>query len=468
MISHLWSSGGAAAKGRTGLIGALLTALPMLLGGLAYAQPKTGASLPPSVTVAAVVRKPVDRSESFIGNIKAIQSVELKARVEGFLEDVAFEQGSVVKKGDVLYQIEQAPYQADLDSAESQLAAAKAQSAAAEATLQDKQADFERQSKLLEKRDTSQTAFDQAKAQRDEARANVQQAAAAEQQAQAAIDSAKINLGYTTITSAIDGRIGATSFTEGNLVDANSGTLATVVQMDPIRAVFSIPSATYVKTMSRVGADNPEALRELFSLQLLLPSGKPYDQQGRIAFADNQVDTNTGTVAVYADFPNPDHILLPGQFVTAVVGLTDKEMLLVVPAAAVQRTRDGAQVYVVGADNRVAARTIETGSQVGGDYTVTSGLQEGEIVVVSGIQKVTPGVVVDPERSTSSPTGLRTALDSGDAADIGDEAGKDTGASAPVSGDGGDGADDAVSSSARPAGAGDPKNGASRPGEAAR
>ncbi|MCF7990398.1 MAG: efflux RND transporter periplasmic adaptor subunit [Thiohalocapsa sp.] len=428
MPRHSWSYDGAATTGRAAVAGALLAALALLCGGpaLAESEPRpgagAGASPPPAVTVAAVARKPVDRSERFIGNIKAIQSVDLKARVEGFLEQVAFEQGSMVASGDLLYRIEQAPYKADLDSAEGQLAAAKAQSAAAQATLLDKQADFERQSKLLEKGDTSQTAFDQAKAQRDEAQANVEQAAAAEQQAQAAIDNAKINLGYTTIASPIDGRIGATNYTQGNLVDPGSGTLATVVQMDPIRAVFSIPSANYVNIMSRVGAEDRDALREQFALRLILPSGKDYNQKGRIAFVDNRVDTGTGTVAVYADFANPDHILLPGQFVTAVVGMTDQAMLPVVPAAAVQRTRDGAQVYVVGAGNRVEVRKIETGSQVGSDYAVTSGLQEGEMVVVAGIQKIKPGVVVDPTPVDPKPAGTRAAPGAGGASGTGDAA----------------------------------------------
>ena len=358
---------------------------------------------PPAVVVAAVAAQAVDKSSRFIGNIQAIQSVELKARVEGFLEQVAFEQGSMVEAGQLLYQIEQAQYKAALESAEGQAAAAKADSDSAAASLLDKQADFERQSVLVKKGDTSQTMFDQSKAQRDEAKANVEKAAASEKQAAASVETAQINLGYTTVNSPIKGRIGATAYTQGNLVGPNSGTLSTVVQLDPIRAVFSIPSTQFVRIMGDIGDESPEAYRAKFVPELILPTGDRYAHPGKIAFADNQVNTSTGTVAVYADFPNPKALLLPGQFITAVVGMAQKQTLPVVPAAALQRTRDGEQVYVLGEDNRVALRSIKTGAKADGGYAVESGLTEGELVIVSGIQKVKPGMVVAPSRQGAAP-----------------------------------------------------------------
>ncbi|MGB5832185.1 MAG: efflux RND transporter periplasmic adaptor subunit [Thiohalocapsa sp.] len=364
------------------------------------------AAPPPSVVVAAVETKNVDREERFIGNIKAIQSVDLMARVEGFLEQVAFKQGTMVEQDQLLYQIEQDQYQANLDSAKGEAAAAKADSASAAANLEDKQADFERQSVLLKKGDTSKTAFDQAKAQRDEAKANVEKGAANEQKAAAAVETANINLGYTTIKSPIKGRIGATNYTVGNLLGPSSGTLATVVQLDPIRAVFSIPSAEYVRIMSQLeteaGVQGIAEYREKFVPELILPTGKTYDQKGKIAFSDNQVDASTGTVAVYADFANPEHVLLPGQFVSAIVHLADLERLPVVPAAALQRTRDGEQVYVVGDGNRVELRKIKTGAKADNGFAVQSGLTDGELVIVSGIQKVKPGMVVQPSREGAS------------------------------------------------------------------
>jgi membrane fusion protein (multidrug efflux system) len=367
--------------------------------GVAGEQPP-----PPAVVVAAIETKDVEKSGRFIGTIKAIQSVNLIARVEGFLEQVAFEQGHMVEQGELLYQIEQAPYQAAVDSAEGQVAAANSELDSAQANLVNKQGDFDRQAELLPKGDTSKAMYDQKKAERDEAKASVESAKASQMQAAAALETAKINLGYTTISSPIKGRIGATNYTVGNLVNSSSGTLSTVVQLDPIRAVFSIPSADFVRFQERVkqAGGDADAVKRQFVPALILPTGQPYGETGVISFADNQVDASTGTVAIYADFPNPDQMLLPGQFVTALLRSAQASRLPVVPAAAVQRTRDGEQVYVVGAGNRVEQRAIKTGTTVGTGYAVESGLMEGDIVIVSGVQKVKPGMIVKPVKASQA------------------------------------------------------------------
>ncbi|MEA1052733.1 efflux RND transporter periplasmic adaptor subunit [Lamprobacter modestohalophilus] len=372
----------------------------------------------PSVVVAAVQMQDVAAEHRYIGTIKAIQSVDVRARVEGFLDEMAFQQGHTVEAGQLLYQIEQDQYQAALASAEGQLAAAQASLASAKATLEDKQADFERFAVLVKKGDTSQTNFDRARAQRDEAQANVESANASIKQAQAAIEQANINLGYTTISSPIAGRIGATKYTKGNLVNPSSGTLATVVQLDPIRAVFSIPGADFVRIQERVADDGADHARDLFVPGLILPTGKAYDHKGKVAFADNQVNPSTGTIPIYADFPNPDRLLLPGQFVTAVVRTAETKQEPVVPASAILRTRDGEQVFLVGKDNRVEQRTIKTGIQVGTGYAVTSGLQSGEIVIVSGVQKVKPGMEVKPVKESAA-----DAKSGGDTSSSGTESG---------------------------------------------
>lgn len=400
-------------------------AVVLSFGAVGAADEAGGAAgkTPPSVVVAAVAIQDVSAEHRYIGTIKAIQSVELKARVEGFLEQVAFEQGSMVEAEQMLYRIEQAPFQAKVASAEGQLAAAKAQLASAQATLEDKQADFERQSTLVKQGDVSQTAFDRAKAERDEAKAALEGAKASIQQAQAAIESAEIDLGYTLIRSPIDGRIGATQFTQGNLIGSGSGTLATVVQLDPIRAVFSIPSSDYVRVQQEAAGASAEQTKAQFVPELILPTGKTYQRKGKLAFVDNQVDPGTGTIAVYADFANPEHLLLPGQFVTALVRTADPQREPVVPAAAIQRTRDGSQVYLVGQDDRIAVRQIETGAMVGNGYAVTSGLQGGEIVVVSGIQKVKPGVVVTTvKQSEAAPMGKALSIDAGSSGSSSDAA----------------------------------------------
>jgi membrane fusion protein (multidrug efflux system) len=364
---------------------------------------ESGAAPPPGVLVEAVQSRLVGRQGRFIGTIQAIQSVDVMARVEGFLTEVAFDQGSTVAVGQLLYQIDQAPFQADLEAANAQYAAAQAELASAQAALLNAQAQFLRYSNLVGRGDTSQADFDKAKANRDEAQANVDKAKASELQAQAQITTAKINLGYTTITSVIAGRIGATNYTIGNLVGPDSKTLATVVQLDPIRAVFSIPSANFVRFMDRVASKGMDTARQEFVPELILPTGMTYIHKGKLAFASNEIDSGTGTVPIYADFPNPNGALLPGQFVTVVLHTAEEQRLPVVAASAVQQTRDGDQVFVVGKDNRAELRAIKLGPQVGTGFAVTSGLQDGDIVIVSGIQKVKPGMVVAPSKAPAVP-----------------------------------------------------------------
>ena len=387
-----------------------LLVLLALCGVAAQAEDKAPAAPEkaplPSVVVAAIEEGLVDKQDRFIGTIKAIQSVELKARVEGFLTQLAFQQGAMVTENELLYQIEQAPFLASLESAKADLAVAQADQAAAEADLLNKQLDLDRQDALIKKGDTSQAARDKAKAQRDESAAAVAKTKASVLVAKASIDTAQINLGYTTMTSPIAGRIGPTKFTEGNLVNTSSGTLATVVQLDPIRAVFSIPSASFVRVAELSSKEGTDAVREKYVPQLILPTGETYPHEGKIAFIDNQVDARTGTIAIYADFPNPEHMLLPGQFISAVLHRAEQTRLPLVPASAIQRTRDGEQVYVVGSGNRVEVRDIKTSTQVGTFYAVTSGLQIGDIVIVTGEQKVKAGMVVNPvkQSAATSPT----------------------------------------------------------------
>lgn len=396
---------------------ALASGLMVLaLGSAAMAEDKapaeaTKAPPPPAVLVAAVETQLIDHQGRFIGTIQAIQQVEVQARVEGFLEQVAFDQGSTVKTGQLLYQIEQAPFQAQLDAANAELASAVAELAGAQASLLDAQAQFDRFTALVKKGDTSESEFDRSRAQRDMAQANVEKAQAAELQARAEIQTAQINLGYTTITSAIDGRVGQTNYTVGNLVGPSSKVLATVVQIDPIRAVFSIPSADFVRVTEQAGKNS--GTYGNFIPELILPTGATYAEKGRIAFVDNQINAATGSIAIYADFPNPDGVLLPGQFITTIIHTAKQQRQPVVPAGAVIQTKDGQQVYVVGPDNRVSLRTIKTGGQVGSNFAVSAGLTEGEIVVVSGIQKIKSGMIVAPTPADGTGGAAQDASQSG-------------------------------------------------------
>ena len=189
-----------------------------------------------------------------------------------------------------------------------------------------------------------------------------------------------------------------------------------MVQLDPIRAVFSVPSAMFVEIAQQIGETSRVEVLERYVPNLLLPTGETYEHQGAIAFADNQIDATTGTVAVYADFPNPKHVLLPGQYINAILHNATRAKLPAVPAAALMRTKDGEQVWVVGKDKRVSSRKIATGARVGTDYSVTSGLQEGELVVVGGVQKVKDGMVVTPTHAgaAAKPDPTAKVSDNGD------------------------------------------------------
>ncbi len=378
---------------RLGITAALAYGLSI---GHGRAQP---AAPPPSVVVAPVRVLDVTDRVHFVGNVEATQQVEVRARVEGFLDKVSFAEGSLVEAGAVLYQIEQGPYRASLDQAKAALAAAQAQLASAQATLKAKEAELGRQTTLARQQYASQATLDQATALRDEAAAAVQQADAQIQSAQAQINNADLNLSYTTLKAPITGRIGKSAATVGNLVSPSTGVLATIVQMSPIRVVFPIPERDYVTIMKFLaGQQGKEAAGsyDLFSPRLLLPDGTDYDRSGRIEFINNQIDPSTGTVAIRATFDNPDNVLLPGQYVSVTVQVGRPQWLPNVPQSAVLQDEQGSYVYLVDGDNRVQKRQIRTGTRTETGLAVESGLQQGETVIVDGIQKARPGIVVQP------------------------------------------------------------------------
>jgi membrane fusion protein (multidrug efflux system) len=335
---------------------------------------------PPTVTVAPVQVKEVAPSDQFIGRVQAIQSVDLRARVEGFLQRVAFQEGQDVKTGDLLFQIEDAPYRAALD-------AAKAQLAKAQATLKQAQSNYDRQYELRRQDFQSQAVLEQALAARDSAAADVLAA-------QANLQTAELNLGYTRITAPIDGRIGRAAYTQGNFVGPNSNPLATIVQIDPIRVVFSVADRDVINEKQRAGGSQ-EQMNARFVPRLKLSNGSDYPTPGGIEFVDNTVDPATGTIAVWARFPNPQALLLPGQYTQVVVRPEQPQRRPVVPVSAVQEDKDGKFVLVVTGD-KAQERRIKATTQIGQDWVVDDGLNAGETVIVDGLQKVRPGAQVRP------------------------------------------------------------------------
>jgi len=347
---------------------------------------------PPAVTVAPVQVENVAPANSFIGRVTAIQSVQIVPRVTAFIEDVPVKQGSDVKAGDVIYELQKSQYQAAVQAAQAQLTSAQA-------AVKNAQLAFDRASRLTRQGFEAQANLDQATATRDQAQASVLSA-------QANLAQAALNLSYCTIRSPIDGRIGAITLTKGNLVTPNTPALATINQLDPIRVVFSVSDSTVVSVERKTGATQSEIAAGLV-VHLRLPDGSQYKETGKIAFLSNQVDVQTGTVSVYADFPNPQRLLLPGAFVNVDVRQAQPDERPLVPVAAVQTDKNGTYVLTVGTDNKVAQQPITIGSQIAQNYIVTKGLTGDERVIVEGVQKVRPGEVVNP--TAAPPTARQDA-----------------------------------------------------------
>ncbi len=380
----------------------ILAGAMLLVAQGANAQ-EQGSAPKPAVLVAPVVNEEVDVSQVFVGTIEAIQEVELRARVEGFLEKVLFKEGQMVTAGQLLYQIQKAQYQASLDQATADEEQAEATLQGAQAQVADTQAEFDRQAALLTRGNTSQARYDQSKAARDQAVASESDAKAQIASAKAQVEQAKLNLSYTDIASPIAGKIGKTAVTQGNLVDPSSAVLATVVQLDPIRVVFSISDADYVEVRQQLIKDEVKDGDKVFDFHLTLPTGQPYEYPGTFSFVDNQVDPNTGTIAIRADFQNPQQLLVPGQFVRVTTSEAHPKTLPVVPAKAVQQDRTGRFVFVLGKDDRAERRDIKVGERVKDGWAVDQGLVSGEMVIVEGIQKIHNGVQVAPSAAKSEP-----------------------------------------------------------------
>lgn len=380
------------------------TAARALLVSLAAATavPAFGAPPPPAVTVATVQVQNVAPNYSYIGRVTAIQSVQVVPRVTAFIDDVPVKQGSDVKAGEILYQLQKSQYQAALTAAQAQLESAQA-------GVKNAQLAYDRALRLNKQGFEAQSDLDQATA-------NLQQAQASVLSARANVQQAALNLSYCTIVSPIDGRIGVVTLTKGNLVTPTTPALATVNQLDPIRVVFSVSDNDVVSAEKSTSATQDQIAAGLV-VHLTLPDGSQYKLPGKIAFLSNQVDTQTGTVSVYADFANPQKLLLPGAFVNVDVRRSKPEEHPLVPVAAVQTDQKGSYVLVVGGDNKVKQQPVTLGRQLAQNEIVNTGLSGGERVIVAGVQKVRPGETVNP--TEASPQGQSAAAQSDDSQDRG-------------------------------------------------
>jgi membrane fusion protein (multidrug efflux system) len=363
----------------------------MLLAGCGDQQEQAPAVAPPppAVSVVEVAPQDVTPSAQFVGRVVAIDTVDLRARVVGFLEQRLFTEGQDVKEGDRLFVIEQPPFQA-------QVAQANAEVARAEASLAEAKATLERVQQAVKSGAVSKQEVDQATATAQEAEAQVLIA-------KAQLEVAQLNLSYTEIDAPINGRIGLSNFTVGNLVGPDSGVLATIVSRDPIYVTFPVSTRIVLGIRKRFveTGQQPEV-----AVHAQLPDGTMYGHAGKVDFVDIRVDQTTDTITVRAQFPNPEQLLVAGQFVNVTVEGEKPELRLVIPQSALQVSQAGSYVLVVNGQDQVEQRRIETGQALAGSLVVQSGLEAGDRVIVEGIQKVRPGEKVQasvlPPSSTAA------------------------------------------------------------------
>ena len=366
-----------------------------LFAGTAEAQMATGA--PPAVGVVRAERQQITQTDEFIGRIQAVNRVDLVARVAAFLEKRLFVEGSEVAKGDLLYQLEQPPFQAQVNAAKASVAQLEAQHQNAQITLS-------RAQTLLPTVAGQQSNV-------DTALANERSLAAQIAGAQAQQQIAEINLGYTEIRALSDGKISNTAVTEGNVVSPTSGTLATIVSQDPMYVIFPISLRTGLDLRNRYA---PKGGLSAVRIKLRLPDGRIYGQDGKLDYTSPTVAENTDTVTLRGVVPNPvlpgmkagepgAREMIDGEFVTVLLEGVQPITVLAIPRAAVLSDQQGDYVYVVDAQNKAEQRRIQLGQSTPSTAVVTDGLKEGELVISDGLQRVRPGEAVLPGPASPPP-----------------------------------------------------------------
>lgn len=368
----------------------LVAPAALLLGGCGASNPNKAASAAPVVTVITLQPQPVTLTAQFVGRLSAYREANVLARVAGVLLKRRYAEGAEVKAGQPLFEIDPAPYRAALDAALAALAQAKANAANTAVALR-------RDQGLIGAHLISQSQFDT-----DQAAAR--SSAALVQQAQANVESARINLGYTDVTSPIAGIAGEQQVTEGALVGQGTATLlATVDQINPIYVNFNEPAAQQEQLAAAMQTGRLNLAGAQARVQLTLPDGTPYGQPGSLDFRAASVDPTTGTIALRGVIPNADGQLLPGMFVTVRLTLGTAPHAFLVPQAAVQRDASGsAYVLTVNGSDTVVEKPVETEGTSGNNWIVWRGLTAGDRLIVSGVQSARPGAKVAPRSAQST------------------------------------------------------------------
>jgi membrane fusion protein (multidrug efflux system) len=364
------------------LVANVLTATALLC--FTGCKEKTGATAPaPIVEVAPVTQSDVPIYHEWIGTLDGLVNASIRAQVSGYLLTQDYREGDAIKKGDLLFQIDPRPFQAVLDQAEGQLAQAEARFGKTEL-------DVKRYTPLVKDRAISQEEYDDAVQAELEAKAAVLAATAQVEQAQ-------LNLGFTRITSPIDGTGSIAKGQIGDLVGPATGELATVSTIDPIKAYYNVTEQAYINfaRLYLKENDRQERLRQL-EIQLILADGTIYPLAGRIYAPDLQIGLTTGALRLEALFPNPDHTLRPGQFVRVRVKFDTRRGALMVPQRAVSELQGAYQVYRVDEENKVHVQPVSVGERNGSLWIIDQGLEPGQRVVVEGLQKIRDGATVNP------------------------------------------------------------------------
>lgn len=373
-------------------------------------EAKSSAAAPPpmNVGVVEVRQQDVPIYGDWVATLDGYTNANIQPQVTGYLIRQTYREGSFVRKGDVLFEIDPRPFQAALEQAQGQLSQARGQLAQAQAQLGLATINVKRDTPLAAAQAIAQSQLDNDVQTQRQDEALVQSAQAAIQTNQANVSQAELNLGFTKVHSLIDGIAGLASTQIGNLVNTST-TLTTVSQVDPIKTYFSISEQEYLglsgKMPSSASINVRSAGPHATPLEMTLSTGQKYPRTGSILFADRQVNSQTGTIRIVGSFPNPGNILRPGQFARIRARTSMQQGALLVPQRAVTELQGRYQVDVVGADNRIAIRGVQVGERVGDMWIVTSGLQPGERIVVDGTAKVREGMAVAPQLETAEEPG---------------------------------------------------------------
>lgn len=401
-------------------------AIVLLATACGHSTKVAAAGKPFQVLVADVEQKDVPLYREWIGTVDGFVNAQIKAQVSGYLVKQAYTEGSFVRQGQLLFQIDPRPFQADLDQAEGRLAQAQGQLAQARAQLSQAEAqvlvaeanqhrvqlDVDRYTPLVQAHAITEQDLDNstqnnmaakaqmqaAKAQVETDKAQITAATAAVQAATAAVETARINLGFTRLTAPIDGIPGIAQLQVGALVSPATGVITTISTLDPIKVYFTVSEQEYLQREHEYPSPKKflEA-RARVQLDLILADGSTYPHKGKIYFADRQVDVRTGAIRVAGIFPNPGNVLRPGEYGRIRAAVDVDRGALLVPQQAVFDLQGTRELAVVGADNKVSIRPVTLGETFGHDWIVQEGVRAGERVVAEGVQKVRPGMLVDPK-----------------------------------------------------------------------